>query len=938
MRLDIGAEGTVASRDSTGLTLRKATVGIPSDPRPAATTGEVLVGREAELAILEGLLAAAVAGDGSVVFVTGEPGIGKTAVTSEFLRRARRNPDVAFCQGRCVDHYGSGEAYLPFLDALGTLAAGSDRERAIALMRAYAPTWCLHVPAAAESPGVLDVLRSQTVGATKERMLRELVDLLGAAADAFPVIILLEDIQWADPSSIDALRFLGSRVARQRVLLIGTFRPADLEVTNQGLRSCRLDLLTAAHGHEIALTPLDQAGVGAFLAGRFPGHRFPEHLAAFVHERTEGHPLFVVEFVDLLVAQGHLALREGAWTEGRPFSDEEQKVPENLREMIRRKVELLPEADRAALQSASVIGQQFLSTVLATVLDADELALEERLLRLDRAHRLVDTRGEEELPDGSLATCYRFTHGLYREVIYEDLVSKRRTALHQKVGQALLRHYRDQKARISGALALHFERGRDFANAVNALGQAGDKAAGLWAYGEALEHYSRALGLVDRLPAEEQAARRLQVHEKRGPVLYAMGRFDDAARDYTLMLEEARQASDPAREYAALSGLCDAHFFELRLEEMAVRAHEALEAAGRAGSERLQVQALVHVAQVVEAEGRLGESLPLFDEIIASSRRLGHEPSLLSALAYRGLARYWQSEYALAEEAFTEATELALRRRHGFLALACRMHLGSARGRLGRLAETRALFDETIEMARRNGDRIWLPRLVCHLGWIHRELQDFPRAQEYDEEGLRLARERHIAAAPETEALLGLCVDYARAGRADDALEMIEALERVRTRSRGAWFGWLHEIRMESAVTEHWLIRGEFDRTTHHARRLQQVAAEVGAKSQVAAALRFQAEAALGAKDPVAARTLAETAVARLQDCEAPLEAWKAQATLGRACERASAREAARAAWRAAEGIVRGLAAGLTDESLRDVFLASEEVQRIFAGAQPPND
>jgi tetratricopeptide (TPR) repeat protein len=523
-------------------------------------------------------------------------------------------------------------------------------------------------------------------------------------------------------------------------------------------------------------------------------------------------------------------------------------------------------------------------------------------------------------------------------VIYEDLVSKRRTALHQKVGQALLRHYRDQKGRIPAALALHFERGRDFASAVNALGEAGDKAAGLWAYGEALEHYSRALGLVDRLPAEEQAARRLQVHEKRGPVLYAMGRFDDAARDYTLMLEGARQAGDPAREYAALSGLCDAQFFELRLEEMAVRSHEAMEAAGRSGSERLQVQALVHVAQVVEAEGRLGESLPLFDEIIASSRRLSHPPSLLGALAYRGLARYWQSEYALAEETFAEAAELALERRHGFLVLACRMHLGSARGRLGRLGETRALFDETIEMARRNGDRIWLPRLVCHLGWIHREMQDFPRAQQYGEEGLRLARERSISAAPETEALLGLCVDYARAGRAGDALEMIEELERVKTHSRGAWFGWLHEIRMESAVAEHWFIRGDFDRTTHHARRLQEVAAEVGARSHVAAALRFQAEAALGRGDAVAARSLADTAVARLLDCEAPLEAWKAQATLGRAAERASARPAARAAWSEAEKIVRRLAAGLTDEPLREIFLASPEVQGIIAGARPPND
>ncbi|HVQ30707.1 MAG TPA: AAA family ATPase, partial [Vicinamibacteria bacterium] len=772
---------------------------------------------EGELRKLEALLAGALAAQGAVVFLTGEAGIGKSALAAEFLRRVSRNPLVSICRGRCVDQYGAGEAYLPFLDSLGTLLSGPGREQTLAVMTKHAPTWCLQVPTATTTPEEREALQRRTVGATKERMLREVVDGLSAAAHHLPVVLLLEDLQWADPSSIDALRFMGKRLARQRILILCTFRPADVEVSSHPLKSCRVDLMTESHCHEIALPPLGLAHVAEYLDARFPGHRFPTGLATFVHGRTEGQPLFVVSVVDLLAAGGDIAPVDGAPTLVRPLSGRDHDVPESLRDMIRRKVEMLAEPDRTALQAASVIGRDFLSTVLASLIEADEEALEERLLRLHRMHGLVESRGEEDLPDGSLATRYRFTHALYHNVLYEELVSKRRASLHLRVGQVLLRHYGAESPRVASALALHFERGRDFSGAVTALMQAGEKAAGIHAHGEALEHFGRAAELVKRLPAENQALRLLHLHHKRGRTLYDILRFDDAAADFTLMREAAIRVGDTALEHAALSRLCNALFFTLRLEEMAVRAHEALGVAARSGSRQLQAEALVHVAQVVEAEGRLSDSLPVFDEVIEESRRIGHEPSLLSALAYSGLARYWQSEYARAEEAFAEAGALAERLGEGYVGSACRMHVGLARGNQGHFGAARAVFDEAIEMARRNGDRVWLPRLVTHLGWIHRELHDFDRARGYDEEGLRLAREQQGEIAPATEALLSLCVDYARAGRGDDALRVIQEIEKIRNTSRGAWFGWVHELRMQSVVAEHWLLQEDLARAREHA-------------------------------------------------------------------------------------------------------------------------
>jgi tetratricopeptide (TPR) repeat protein len=891
------------------------------------------VGRARELAKLAELFQGAVAGRGGIVFITGEPGIGKTALARAFLRSARSDPSVSIGRGRCVEQYGAGEAYLPFLDALSRFMAGPGREKTLAAMRQVAPTWCLQVPAAVDSPEAREDMQRRAVGATPERMLRELMDGMSSAAAAFPLLLLLEDLQWADAPSIDALRFLGGHIRRQRILVVGTLRPGDLEVRDHPLRSCRLDLLTQPHCHEMALGVLGRGQVAEYLDARFPGHQFPPELAAFVHERTDGHPLFIVSFVELLCARDAIAEEDGVWGLRKPISESDHDVPHNLRDMIRRKVEMLAEPERTALQGASVLGREFPSTVLASLLDVDELSLEERLHRLERAHRVIDAVDEEDLPDGALATRYRFTHGFCQEVVYEDLGSKRRTTLHQRAGQALRRHHGAQAARIAPALALHFERGRDFAGAVAALVQAGENAAGWYAYGEALEHFDHALALADRLPPGEQASSRAQLHRLRGLALYALGRFAESARELTRVLDAARGAGDAVLECAALSHLCDALYFDQRLEEMAVRAHEAVGAAARADSPALQVEALLQVARVLQAEGRPAECAPLFDDAVAAARRLGHERALLTALAYRGLLRYWQADYLDAERTFTEAMDLAERLGDGFVAFASRMHVGLARVNLGRFAEAQGIFDETIEMAVRNGERLWRPRLVSHLGFIRRELKDFPRARAHDEESLRLARQHETTMAAETEALLSLCLDYERDGRRDEARRIIEELDRIRTASTGAWFGWLHELRFESLLSEYELLCGNLSQARTHAQALQRVATELGARVYVAAAHRLQALAALEEGDLGSARRLAEAARDELAGHALPLESWKALATLGRVLARAGDQAAATDAYRQSAAYVREMAGRVDDDALRATFLESPDVREVLRGA-----
>ncbi len=686
-----------------------------------------------------------------------------------------------------------------------------------------------------------------------------------------------------------------------------------------------LELRVHAHCHDVALGPFSEEQVAEYLHARFAPHRLPVELSGLIHRRTEGHPLFVTSFARFLVARGDIVQRGDTWELARSLAQAEVGAPENVRAMILRKVEELPEEDRAALQYASVMGKEFLSTVLAALLEVDEVTLEERLERVGRLSRLIETIGEQELPDGALATSYRFANALHREVLYEELVSKRRIALHRQVGERLARHYGAQASRIAAQLALHFERGREFAGAVTYATQAGDAAAEVFAQGEAEEHYALALRLLERLPAEEQRPRALALHGKLGAVHLAVGRFDRAAASYGRMLELAAAAEQPELECAALSGLCNALFYGNRIDETAVRAEEALEAAQRAGRQDLMVGARLTVALILQHQGQLAQCRPLLDEVLA--RPPEHRPTLLQALTYRGTLHYWQSEYLEAEARIGEALALASQQRDGRMMLIDLMMLGLARGNLGRIAEALATLGQGLDMARRNGEHFWLPRLANNVGWIHRELQDLQGAITHDLQGLEIARQERLPEA-EASALLNLAIDHTLAGDAEQAAAAFAGVPR----ERETWFGWFHEIRLAAALAERRLRLGELDAAADEARRLLEAATRLEARTYVVTAHVLLAEVARARGEPGVSAVHLVGAIEQLQGVNAPLVAWKAHAALGRLHASQGDGEAAARAFADAAKIVRSLgdAAGGT---LRAVFLASPAVREVLSGA-----
>jgi tetratricopeptide (TPR) repeat protein len=896
-------------------------------------TAALFTGRHGELAWLDRRLSAALAGSGGVVFVTGERGAGKTALVSELLRRVRASgAAITVAGGRCFEREGPSEALQPFLDAMGRLfGTAPGREHAVELVKTFAPTVGVLMPAALV-PDPDGSLHRQTAGATRERMIREAGDFMEAATRLFPVLLLLEDLQWADPLSVDVLSHLGRRAARQRFLILCTLRPSEVESKNLPLHRGMLDLCTAGHGHRLELGPLGAADLEQWIERRFQGNDFAAALAPMLHARSEGLPLFVRSLLELLAGRGDIEPGGGGFRLARPLEALDLEPSKDVKDLLRAHLGTLAPEDRELLAAASVLGKEFSSAIARGLTGGNELELEERLQRLARVHRVLEGRGEDELPDGTLGTRYRFAHGLYQRVLYEDLVAPRRGDLHRRAGDLLVRHWGENAPTRAVEMAEHFERGRDLERAVRLRTLAGDHAVRRFAGLEAVEHYTTGLQLVHKQLTAPLRPLEAALYGRRASARVLLARFDEAARDYETMLDRARTAGLPAAECEALSGLCNAHFFEQRVIEMTARAREGLQAAKRLGSPHHLAEARGRVGQALLMEGRLHEAARALDGVIEAARASGSRAALQMGLVYRGFVHYWQGEFRASESRMAEALVVCEERGDGFESFAVRMFLGLARFNLGRVSEALGDFRHAEVFAARNGDRFWQPRLVSQQGYVHRELAAVEKARELDARALALSRQSPSPWTPEVDALLNLCVDGVRAGDADAAANLLAMLDDG-TRTRD-WFRWMNELRLESAATEHHAARGALEAAQERASRLEAVARRVGARNYLCTAARLRGLATLrGSGDAREAATTLENAIAALDGFPGPLETWKSHRVLGLLQRRAGDGPGARRSFTAAARDVDTIARNVDDPALRETFLSSPAVREVLTEA-----
>ena len=521
------------------LTLTSPGIGWDGGSQPAGKPRPV--GRRRELAELDKGFASALAGRGLLTCVTGEPGLGKTTLVEGFLEDLLlRGHSFHLARGRCSERLAGSEAYLPVLEALENLLRGPGGAALAETMKRLAPNWYGQVIPRAADDSSFTRRTAEAPTATQERLKRELIAFLEEVGRARPVLFFLDDLHWADASTLDLLVYLGSRAGSLRLLLVATYRPADLLRSHHPFCLVQLDLQGRGLCRVISLEFLSQPDVERYLSVTFPGHAFPTGFAALVHAKTEGNPLFLVDLLQYLRDRHVLADEGGRWVLAQAVPDLGRELPQSVRSMIQRLIDQLTDDERRLLLAASVQGHEFDSVVVAEVLALDATEVEERLEVLDRVCGLVRRVGEYQLPDRTPTLRYAFVHTLYQNALYEGLQPSRKVAFSAAVARALLQHHGETGGGVTAELALLFEAARDGARAADFFLRAAQKAFRVFANQEAAALARRGLEQLGPLPDTPERRRcELRLQMALGVSLRATRGFADA---------EVEQAHARARE------------------------------------------------------------------------------------------------------------------------------------------------------------------------------------------------------------------------------------------------------------------------------------------------------------------------------------------------------------------------------------------------------
>jgi DNA-binding winged helix-turn-helix (wHTH) protein/predicted ATPase len=480
--------------------------GIPALQKP------LLVGREDVLCQMESAYERAVAGSRQVLFITGEPGIGKTTTVRAFLSEVLNSRQLLHAAwGQCIQHYGIGEPYQPLLEALHRLCQQSVDDLFLAVLERHGPTWLAQMPGLL-TPESLAALQRTAASATRERMLRELTNTLEAITTITPVVLWIDDLQWSDASTLDWIAAFAQRPEPARILLVGTFRPPERMGVEHTLTAVTDRLMEKGLVREILLDGLDRDAIINYAKRRYPPASGQEdrfvQMGRIVQERTAGNPLFMINVLGDLVTRGQLIQQDSGWVVNAGVETLNLGIPDDVRRAIDRMVERLPTAERELLEVGSIVGLSFSSSTVCTAAGRPPSEVEKSLATLSRQQRFLRQLGSIDYPDGSVGSRFEFVHALYRDALYERVPVGMRVELHRRVGDALEAAWGRRSPEIAAELAMHFEQSRQLERAGFYRRHAAVNAQRRRAFAEARMHFERALVLLAHEPPSEDRTER----------------------------------------------------------------------------------------------------------------------------------------------------------------------------------------------------------------------------------------------------------------------------------------------------------------------------------------------------------------------------------------------------------------------------------------------
>jgi class 3 adenylate cyclase/tetratricopeptide (TPR) repeat protein len=943
-----------------------------------------LVGRERQLQRLCAAVADLEAGQGQVISVIGEAGLGKSRLVAELRERTAGAslspstllpaPSFVWLEGRSFS-YEAAIPYAPFRYLLGRhfdLHGGDGEPEQYAQVRAGVEA-VLPERAKAVAPSLAALLGLPTTGAEmltlrdldpqalQQRVFQATSDYLeGLAARTRPggLVLVLEDLHWADPTSVDLLESLLPLANRAAVLILALFRPQREELAWRFHERAARDY---AHRYTaIPLEPLDEAGTRTLVANLLQVEDLPERVRGLILEKAEGNPFYVEEVIRSLLDAGLLVEEEGRWRATREI--ERLRVPETLVGVITARLDRLERPVKQVAQAASVIGRAFARDVLAEV-EGDGPTLDRALTDLERRELIREVR---RLP----ASEFMFKHVLIQEAAYASVLLARRRAIHRRVAEFLERTQGDMPDTHLAALAHHAYEGGAWEKALDYGRRMGERSQALYASQAAIAHYTRALEAARRLDRPAP----LDLLRTRGQAHETVGDFEAARADYQSALARARDEGNQRVEWQALLDLgflCQGW----DLAHAGAYFEEALALARALGDRPLLARSLNRFGNWLVHVNRALEGLRAHEEALAIFRGLDDLRGMAETFDLLGLASVFSNNIAGGIACFEQAIGLydrladrrgqiavltavayfggmylapvpvpdgrrpaeALRRAERALAMAREIGWRSAEANVqSTLAENLMVtgaFGRALEAAR---EGTTIAEAIRHEHWtlmghnalahLYLELQAFPEALRHAETAVARA-EKGIATPPSRVSgmmLASSCIAGGDLERAATLIARDAAMEAPTSLAS------LMAVTLRSALA---LSRGDAPGALATLEPLVALAKAPLVPSPILSLYWGEALAAAGRPEEAERALQAARRMARARGIRPAL--WRIDAALGRIFGAQSRAEEAERAFAEARATLAALAEEIPDMHLRETFLANATRRIASPGATP---
>jgi DNA-binding winged helix-turn-helix (wHTH) protein/tetratricopeptide (TPR) repeat protein len=810
-----------------------------------------LVGRGHDLSALHRSLQMMLGGKRQVVFIVGEAGIGKTALLNGFLDQVRATASILIACGQCVEQYGTREAYLPVFDALGTLCCGPYAREVIGVLTRHAPSWLVQMPGVLSNEQ-FQTLQQTTQGTTQARMLREFCEALEALAADRPVILALEDLQWSDHSTLDVLSIIARRQESARLILIGSYRPADVIVSGHPLRRVAQDLQAHRLCNELWPDYLSETAVTEYLADRFPDHRFPPRLSQLIHRNTGGNPLFVTAIVDDLLQDQFIDKDGDHWHLQEELDEVSAWRSGSLRQAIEGQLARLSPAEQRVLEAAAIAGVEFTADLVAAALGTEAGEVEDHCDELARRRQVLRSATADSSPDVRGSSRYAFSHDVYRAAALDRTSPNRRRRWYQRIAEKMAADCGEDLDEVATELAYYFEHANLPLEAAHYCALAGDRAIRRFVNLEAIAHFRRGIELLRKAPASERhdaLELRLQVGLAL-PLTATQGYgTDEVAAVISRAQDLSQKLGDGAQTFGALRGLyqllmgrgdyqatldlCD------NLDRVAEREREpafVIEAL------RMRGISAFFLGRLPDAQDALKQSLLVSNRQDRSSSQISAiaEDPDISAKSILALV-LWMLGYPdqalqLGREAVATARKLSIPYSmaiaHCFLALLMRF--------LRDVAATLEQANSAIAICEGNGFALWRAQASLGRGWA--VAMQGRVAAGIKEIHAALAPFATVGASGSIAKLADVCLHAKKTQQGMQAVD--EALRLVRDHSERTWEAELYRLRGELLVQQA-NAKGAGKRSERDVKEAEECFATAIARARDSASKSFELRAAM---------------------------------------------------------------------------------------------